>query len=214
MAGSDVMVRWRLVFDNRLHVCGRSEIFQNSDRVCSKKEMCETWHSHLQSTALLHMYTLARTVVPLLEAPLELLLWHGCDSCCHILLKFFCGWRMMSLDHCVHCQEEPGIAQSKIWSIWWWWGGFKSVNWFRILILNWSLPVANFDYIFIVPWCCWPAVVLIFYWFFPIFKVDFGRVSSLSVTGDLTRVSIADICILQTDLDGHALFRLGHCNKH
>jgi hypothetical protein len=123
------------VFDNRFHVCGRAEISQNSDRVCSKKEICETWHSQLLSTALLHMYTLAPTVMPLLEAPLELLLWHGCDTCCHILLKFFCGWRMMSLDHCVHCQEEPDIAHSKIWSMWWWWwwwwlGGrwFKSLN--------------------------------------------------------------------------------------
>jgi len=121
VAGSDVMVKLRLVFDNRLHICGRSEISQNSDRFYSKKEMCVTWHSYLQSTALPCMYTLAPAVMQLLEAPLELLLWHSCDTCCYILLKFFCGWRMMSLDHCVHCHEEPDIAQSKIWSIWWWW---------------------------------------------------------------------------------------------
>ena len=106
MAGSNVMVKWKLVFDNRLHVCGRSEISQNSDRVCSKNEICETWHSHLQSTVLLHMYTLAPTVMPLLEAPLELLLWHNCDTCSHNQLKFFCGWRMMSLDHVENCSSN------------------------------------------------------------------------------------------------------------
>jgi hypothetical protein len=36
-------------------------------------------------------------LVPLWEALLEVLSWYGCETCCHVLLNFFFGYKTITL---------------------------------------------------------------------------------------------------------------------
>lgn len=54
--------------------------------------------------------------LPLLEAPLEVLIWHGCETCYHILFNFF--YRQKTITECnPEVWEESEVTRSKTWRI-------------------------------------------------------------------------------------------------
>jgi len=52
--------------------------------------------------------------LPLLEAHLDILVWYGCETCCHNLLNFRYRHTAMTLHPSLMSWEEPKDARSEI----------------------------------------------------------------------------------------------------
>jgi hypothetical protein len=61
----------------------------------------------------------------LLEAPLEVLIWYGCEVCCHILLNFSPWKKIFKLN--LETLEESELKWSKIWRGLWLGDGWNFV---------------------------------------------------------------------------------------
>ena len=77
------------------------------------------WLSHPGSSSLL-LIQLAPAVLPLLEVSLEVVCSYGSETCCSILLSFFCRRKMMISESGLGPWEVTEVAWSEIWWVRYW----------------------------------------------------------------------------------------------
>lgn len=90
----------------------------NSGIICSKI-ICIKPNPVTLEVLPFFTYTLAPVVLSLLEAPLEVLFWYTCETCCHVLFTCFYECEVMTFQPTLKCWKEPDVAQRKIWKMWW-----------------------------------------------------------------------------------------------
>jgi len=53
-------------------------------------------------------------LVPLWEAPLEVLFWYGCETCCHVLLNFFFGYRALTFEASLEVRKSQKLHKNLV----------------------------------------------------------------------------------------------------
>jgi len=62
-------------------------------------------------------------LVPLWEAPLEVIFWYGCETCCHVLLNFFFRYKTITLKASLEVSKSQKLqrvrsGESSGWGGW------------------------------------------------------------------------------------------------
>jgi hypothetical protein len=84
--------------------------------------------SALVTLEVMGTHTLAPTVLPFMEAPLDVLFCCGSEICCRMLLNFFHGRKTITSEPNFESREVREITRSEIWRTWWLGGGWNFVR--------------------------------------------------------------------------------------